>query len=464
MVLAEMRTGSNFLETNLNAFDGISCLGEAFNPYFIAYPNAEELMGFTQQQRDAAPMDLLNAIRSRDGMNGFRYFHDHDPRVLDAILDDPRIAKVILTRNPLDSYVSWKIAQATGQWKLTNAAKRKAAKIVFDAPEFEAQLGALQAFRHHLRRRLQTTGQTAFELGYDDLQSLEVINGLGRFLGVQSPLEDLNRSLKVQNPGAVDDKVSNAAEMRSALSRMDMGAVLDFEPRRPAVVPHYVAALKAPILYMPIKGGPDAKVKDWLAALDGAGPDALKTGFNQKTLRQWKRQSSGHRSFTVVRHPVVRAHHAFCTYILGTGPSSYTQIRQSLIKRFGVKVPETMPDDTYDLQAHRTAFLAFLDFLSANLTGQTAIRVDGAWCTQAEALRGFGRFALPDRIVREDEMAVELSALAQSMGYARVPKPAPDVPDSPFALADVYNDDIEDKVSDVYQRDYMMFGFDRWDD
>lgn len=46
-------------------------------------------------------------------LGGFRYFHDHDPRVLDMILDDPGCAKIILTRNPLDSYVSWKIAQAT---------------------------------------------------------------------------------------------------------------------------------------------------------------------------------------------------------------------------------------------------------------------------------------------------------------------------------------------------------------
>ncbi|MDX1782140.1 MAG: nodulation protein NodH, partial [Thalassovita sp.] len=40
VVFAEMRTGSNFLETNLNAFPGLTCYGEAFNPHFIGYPNA----------------------------------------------------------------------------------------------------------------------------------------------------------------------------------------------------------------------------------------------------------------------------------------------------------------------------------------------------------------------------------------------------------------------------------------
>jgi hypothetical protein len=34
-------------------------------------------------------------------------------------------------------------------------------------------------------------------------------------------------------------------------------------------------------------------------------------GFEQKSLRQWKRRHPGHRSFTVLRHPLLRAHAAF---------------------------------------------------------------------------------------------------------------------------------------------------------
>jgi hypothetical protein len=29
-------------------------------------------------------------------------------------------------------------------------------------------------------------------------------------------------------------------------------------------------------------------------------------------------------------------------------------------------------------------------------------------------------------------------------------------------LGDIYDDEIEALGADVYQRDYMMFGFDRW--
>ena len=46
-------------------------------------------------------------------MPGFRLFHDHDRRIWDHVLADTACAKIVLTRNPLDSYVSRKIAAAT---------------------------------------------------------------------------------------------------------------------------------------------------------------------------------------------------------------------------------------------------------------------------------------------------------------------------------------------------------------
>ena len=466
VVFAEMRTGSNFLETNLNAFDGITCLGEAFNPHFIGYPEQDAVLGVSQAQRDADPGVLLARIREQpDGLAGFRYFHDHDPRVLDTLLDDPACAKIILTRNPADSYVSWKIAQATGQWKLTDMKRRKQGTAEFDANEFSRHLEALQAFQVLLLNRLQTSGQTAFYVAYEDLQSVEVMNGLARFLGVEARLDSLDKSLKVQNPSPISSKVSNFAAMETALTGLDrfnLTRTPNFEPRRVATVPSYVAAARAPLMYLPIKSGPERVVEDWLAALDGVGLDDLLRRMSQKNLRQWKRKHKGHRSFTVLRHPVARAHHAFCRHILGTGPDSYGPIRQTLIKHYGVPLPKDGPDASYDLAAHRAAFKAFAGFLRGNLSGQTAVRVDAAWCSQSHALQGFGEFALPDRVIRESDMNDELTDLARRVGYDSAPPVAEAAPDAPFDLAQVYDEDIEAAIADAYQRDYMMFGFSRW--
>lgn len=236
VVFAEMRTGSNFLETNLNALPSVTCHGEAFNPHFVGYPNSEDILGITKDERDLKPERLIQQIKhGPHGLGGFRFFHDHDPRVLDTLLDDPRCAKIVLTRNPVDSYVSWKIAQATGQWKLTNVRKRREVQATFDSTEFTQHLTALQEFQVTILNRMQRSGQTAFYVAYEDLQDVDVMNGLATWLGVPDRLEGLDKSLKVQNPKAVGEKVANVEEMSRALARLDtfnLSRTPNFEPRR----------------------------------------------------------------------------------------------------------------------------------------------------------------------------------------------------------------------------------------
>ncbi|MFG6594293.1 nodulation protein NodH [Sulfitobacter sp. 1A13368] len=466
VVFAEMRTGSNFLEANLNAFAGIACHGEAFNPFFMGYPKSEPILGVDQATRDENPKKLLAAIRGQqDALGGFRYFHDHDPRVFDEIVEDQRCAKIVLTRNPVESYVSWKIAQATGQWKLTDMKAQKVAQAVFDADEFSAHLDALQQFQITLLNRLQTSGQTAFYVAYEDLQSVEVMNGLARYLGVDEQLEGLDKNLKKQNPSPISAKVSNYDEMLEALARLDrfdLTRTPNFEPRRGPNVPSYVAAATSGLIYLPIKSGPQDQVLDWLAALDGVPREALREKMSQKELRQWKRKMRGHRGFTVLRHPALRAHDAFCRHILTTGEGSYRQLRNTLMRRYKVPLPKDGPDAEYDREAHRAAFVAFLKFLKGNLAGQTSIRVDAAWCSQAQAIAGFGAFCLPDRILREEELASELPALAAGQGHATVPAVPQMVEPGPFTLGDIYDDEIEALTAEAYQKDYMTFGFSHW--
>ncbi|MAC81056.1 MAG: nodulation protein NodH [Rhodobacteraceae bacterium] len=465
IVFAEMRTGSNFLETNLNAFASVTCLGELFNPHFIGYPNKTEMLGFSQEARDADPMKVLKAVKAHAGLAGFRCFHDHDERVIAKALKDPRCAKIVLTRNPLESYVSWKIAQETGQWKLTNVTRRKDAQATFDAAEFDAHVQALQDFQLRLLREMQVSGQTAFYLAYEDLRDLDVMNGLAKWLGVGDRLEQLDQSLKPQNPAPLTDKVSNAEVMEQALAgvdRFNLTRTPNFEPRRGAATPSYVGAAKTPLLFLPMRGAPEDEVFDWLAALDGVTRDDLATKMSQKDLRKWKRHNRGHRSFTVIRHPVARAHSAFCRRILPAGPGSYLQIRDTLRRVFKVSIPKDGPDDSWSRAAHRTAFIEFLEFLRANLAGQTAIRVDATWCSQAQALQGFGEFVPPDHVFREDEWRGEAASLAATLGAVNAPVPFASVPDRPHALGDIYDDGIEATVRQIYQRDYMMFGWGAW--
>jgi len=459
VIFAEMRTGSNLLEASLNGVPGLTCHGEAFNPHFMGHPKTDSLLGVGLSKRAEDPGALLAAMRAAPGLNGFRFFHDHDPRVLDEVLDDPRCAKVILTRNPVESYVSLQIARQTGQWKLGDARHQKTSQVLFDAGEFTGHLAGLQEFQLQLLRALQVGGQTAFYVDYEDIQDVAVLNGLARFLGAEGGVQGLATTLVKQNPEPMESKVANFGAMEAALARLDrfnLTRTPNFEPRRGPAVPSFVAAAQAPLLFMPIKAGPVAQVRGWLAALDEG---ALQEEFTQKSLRQWLRGHPGHRSFTVLRHPVPRAHAAFCDHILN---GQYAEVREVLRKTYKLPLPPVAKVAKMDLEEHRAAFAGFARFLKGHLAGQTSVRIDAAWASQAAVLQGFAQFAMPDLIAREDRLAEDLGHLAEAVGRPAPALPGPAVQTAPFALAEVMTEEIEALLREAYQRDYVAFGFGGW--
>ncbi|KEO54461.1 nodulation protein NodH [Thioclava pacifica] len=454
VVFAEMRTGSNLLEAALNSLDGVTCHGEAFNPALIGYPNRKDLVGVSKAERDADPLVLWQAIKAQDGLNGCRYFHDHDPRMLAVFVNDPKCAKIVLTRNPIESYVSLMIARATGQWKLGDAKHRKASKARFDADEFEAHLEGLQDFQVTLQNALQRSGQTAFYIDYEDAQSVELLNGLAKWLGVEAQLEKLPDSLKVQNPEPLEAKVSNFPGMEASLARLDrfnLSKTPNFEPRRGPGVPGFIAS-EAGLLYMPMRPAMDAPIRDWLAQL---GP--LEESFSQKTLRQWKRRHTGHRSFTVLRHPLMRAHLAFSAVL-----NWDNMLETRAVLRQSYKLPIPAEGDAIAFGAYAEALIAFLGWLKSNLANQTSLPVNALWATQSAQLQGIAQFALPDMLLREDRLTEDLAFLAHSAGIEAPEFAQIDGDTAPIKLADIWTPDLEAAARETYTRDMMQFGFGPW--
>lgn len=467
VIFAGMRTGSNFLERNLGQLRGVHMLGEAFNSNFIGRPKWSELYGITMAEREADPHRLLRSIAAEtETLPGFRFFFDHDPRVLNDILNDPRCGKIVLTRNPVDSYISVKLAAKTGQWMLTDMTNaKKDTRVRFDPEEFQRHLDNLQGFQLCIQRALQVGGQTAFYIHYDDINDLDVLNGLAAYLGIEHHLERVNRELKPQNPKHTKDKVRNWDEMRAQLKdfdRYDLSRTPNFEPRRAPLVPTYYAAAHAPLLFLPIRGGPVDSILNWMADVDRVSRAELLRGFTQKTLKTWKRQHAPFRSFTVLRHPLSRAHDVFCRYILGTGESGYATIRDRLIQRYDLPIPRRTEDArAYGRLEHQKAFMAFLTFLKGNLSGQTGIRVDAAWASQAATLRGMAETSVPDYLLREEETAAGLEDIARALGMPCPTLPR-ETPVGPFSLKEIYSERMEAEARKAYQPDYVNFGFGDW--
>lgn len=450
VIFAGMRTGSNLLESTLNTVKRVTCFGEAFNPYMIGWPGKDELKGMTIKQREEEPLRFLELLWDKPNhLPGFRYFYDHDPRVLDAIMDDRDCAKIILTRNPLDSYVSTRLAWETNQWKLNETETPIPASTSFDGEEFRQILSDNDVFLRQIMTRLQISGQTGFWLKYEDLRSTKVMTGLLHWLGRTDVAQLVPAKDQVpQNPRETSEKIDNFDEMLVELAKMDPYDVYGlpmFEPQRGPAVPSYIAAeAGAGMLFMPVRGGPNERVRKWLREL---GPETK--DFTQSTLRQWKRQHSGFRSFTVIRHPVLRAWDAY----EAVKNTTNKELRDALQGIHRVPLPQ--PDEVFSSDQDAGAFLAFLDFLRRNLNGQTRLPTQAGWATQTGILAGFSEFGSPDAIIREDRMEKDLALLAEAAGVKDLPEMA-----EPRSFPEfLSNQEVRKAARAAYLRDYISFGF-----
>lgn len=210
-----MRTGSNLFEETINQVSGATCLGELFNPGFLGSAKNTPDLAPEIADRNKDPTGFWHDIKSQHAPSlvGFRYFNGHDQRILSHVLDDESCAKIVLRRSPLDSFLSIKIAQKTGQWRVRDESRRRSSKAFFDPAEFDDFRMEQSLYYETVFDTLKATGQTAFILAFDDILNLSVWKGLLRFLGL--PQNELNTlgSLVRQNPEDPVEKVTNPKDV-----------------------------------------------------------------------------------------------------------------------------------------------------------------------------------------------------------------------------------------------------------
>ena len=459
VVLAEMRTGSNLLEAYLNSFDGLSCEGEVFNPAFVAYPKIDALYGVTRAARDADPLALLALIADQPGLNGFRYFHDHDPRVFDRFMADPRCAKIVLTRNPLESYVSLKIARETQQWRLGDVKNKRAAQVVFDSVEFAEHVAELQGFQTRVQRVLQTTGQTAFYIGYEDIKDLDIINGLAGWLGLTERIEQAPRKMKRQNPEPLDEKLLNPEAVSDGIARLDrfnLSRTPNFEPRQSPPIGAFRACARTPLVHAPIPGGNDRAIHAWMAQIDGVDPDALRRDFTPRGWRDWQAAHPQRVAFIVLRHPLDRAHETFVRQIV---LGKRVNVRAFIERVHGVSLPRNAAEARGWADAeHRAGFLGYLHFVQANLAGQTALPTRAIWASQSRLIEAIVTQCPPHRLIRAERLAEDLPALGRELGQ-ELPEFADGPSDLPLDLAAIHDPALDTACRTAYAEDYLRLGF-----
>ena len=221
-ILATMRTGSNLLQSYINASKGVVCLGELFNPGFVGVNRpdvgSQKFAGFSRedvQERNRSKEAFFDRVHesAQPDVLVFRMFDGHDNAILEKILKNKRCRKVVLTRDYLESYISLEIARETKQWLLKDVASRRTAKVTFDPVSYEKYARGLNAYYSYIEKSLVISKSQSLRIDYSELGSLEAINKLLEFIRPGLSLEALPEKLIRQNPAKLKDKVSNYQEM-----------------------------------------------------------------------------------------------------------------------------------------------------------------------------------------------------------------------------------------------------------
>jgi LPS sulfotransferase NodH len=430
VILGTMRTGSNFLEATLSEFDGISCYGEVFNPAFIGKLNQTEFLGYTLDRRETDPLGLLDQLVAQsDGLPGFRLFNGHDPRVIAAVLADQSIAKIVLTRDLAECYVSLRHAQATGQWKASDLPRIKSAEVTIDREAYLDWRAEISDYFAGLTHSLRASGQSFFAIDYDELHDVALLNGLATWLGIEARIDKVSNATKKQIARPKSELITNWAEVADLFG--NTSAPDQWHRASGPAINRYLAAEGVPLLYMPVRGGTSRDMSEWFGALG----DVLR--FNPKSLRDWRSATPAARTFTIVRHPMDRL---IALYFA----DSRGELRDIMARRYKLRfVPDPGSED----------LVAFARVVRASSSAQTSFRPPPEWAPQSDNLRDLAQNAAPDHVLRDEALEAELAALCDSLPVTPPTLPKRD------DLSQWHSADLDREVRALWAKDYLNFGY-----
>ncbi len=239
LIAAVERTGSNLLAGMLDSHPEITCHHELFHSKEIYYSlsHRSEMTGlFPLDRRNENPGEFLDFIRDYDYKKnnrviGFKMFPGHNDPLLDQLLHDPAVKKIILERiNALHLYTSLLISRNTGVYSLLVKDNKKPPgpmKVEFDVNAFVEYDKRNRDFYSHVENILKQTRQDFKRLHYETMLNEPEKIALLEFLDVDPRPELLEVRHKKQNPPRLSDRISNYRQVVSQLKGTGYEIFLD---------------------------------------------------------------------------------------------------------------------------------------------------------------------------------------------------------------------------------------------
>jgi len=241
LIVSIPRSGSNMLVGMLDQHPEIQCYAELFHPDKIYNRDVFSRHGipdFTLNQRNKDPFGYLDYIfRHKFKQNtkaiGFKIFPGQNDELLQLLLQDSSIKKIILIRdNLLRCYLSLKSAELNNVYFIREGSEQIAPSdqsLVLDVKDFIQYQKENTDFFNRILSKLKKSGLEYLVLHYENLLDREQQLDLLNFIGIK-PDPGLLKVISVkQRKKDITEKIINFDETKEWLSSLYLTQYLEEE-------------------------------------------------------------------------------------------------------------------------------------------------------------------------------------------------------------------------------------------
>lgn len=167
-------------------------------------------------------------------------------------------------------------------------------------------------------------------------------------------------------------------------------------------------------------------------------------------------------AFTFVRNPLNRAYSCFIEKIYYISPYSFPRIGRHIIQNYGMAPIVGHTDNGISAEVMNDSFKKFLLFVRDNIVGKTSIRKDAHWALQKSIIDRFSRVVSIDLIGRVEHYKRDMSYVLECIGIENpilLSTRFNEGPPPPYSLDEIMSDDIKALAEEVYEQDYLAFGY-----
>lgn len=220
VIIAAERTGSSYLTSRLRRHRDILCHGEVFHKknvwvYWPKRDSTDEVKAELHTLRHKDPRALLERVFAATYGHpcvGFKIFKGQCDSILQTLIDDRSVRKVVLyRRNVLANYASALAAARTGIWSTKEALETEVPKLTFKSAQFiRFHDDYVQSYRFIIGS-LNENREPFLLYNYEDVNDPMLFAGLLVFIGADPGRfrEIPRREIVKQNPADVLSRFSN---------------------------------------------------------------------------------------------------------------------------------------------------------------------------------------------------------------------------------------------------------------